>query len=86
MAILERVAAVREQAPNATLIVDANEGWKPEQIEPMSLGLAELGVAMVEQPVHADEDHVLADLEHPLPFCADESCHTREGSTRSNSL
>ena len=76
---LERVAAVREQAPNAILIVDANEGWKPEQIEPMSLGLAELGVAMVEQPVHADEDHVLADLEHPLPFCADESCHTRDG-------
>jgi L-Ala-D/L-Glu epimerase len=76
---IERVTAVRENAPESTLIVDANEGWRPEQVEPMAHGLAELGVAMVEQPVPANEDEVLARLAHPLPFCADESCHTREG-------
>jgi L-alanine-DL-glutamate epimerase-like enolase superfamily enzyme len=73
---LERVAAVRENAPGATLIADANEGWLPALVEPFSEALARLGVAMVEQPLPAGEDQVLAELEHPVPLCADESCHT----------
>jgi L-Ala-D/L-Glu epimerase len=73
---LERVCAVRENAPNARIIVDANEGWSPEQVGPFSRALAELGVSMIEQPLPAAADAVLADLEHPVPLCADESCHT----------
>ncbi|MBT6274617.1 MAG: dipeptide epimerase [Chromatiales bacterium] len=76
---LERVAAVRENAPDSRLIVDANEGWQPSQVESFAAALADLGVSMVEQPLHSDADAVLADIAHPLPFCADESCHTREG-------
>jgi L-alanine-DL-glutamate epimerase-like enolase superfamily enzyme len=79
---LERVSAVRENAPDATLIVDANEGWRVDQVEHMAAALARLGVAMVEQPLRVGEDDILGELSHPLPFCADESCHTREGLER----
>ncbi|MEQ9123362.1 MAG: dipeptide epimerase [Alphaproteobacteria bacterium] len=73
---LERVAAIRRNAPDATLIVDANEGWTPDLVEPFSAKLAELGVAMIEQPLPADADAALADLAHRVPLCADESAHT----------
>ncbi len=31
---------------------------------------------MIEQPFPADADDVLETLDHPVPVCADESCHT----------
>ena len=73
---LDRVAATRANAPDSTLIVDANEGWSTDQVEPLSAALARLGVALIEQPLPAAQDALLAELEHPVPFCADESCHT----------
>jgi L-alanine-DL-glutamate epimerase-like enolase superfamily enzyme len=39
--------------------------------------LAELGVELIEQPLPADRDEVLARVSHPIPICADEACHTR---------
>ncbi len=74
---IARVTAVREAAPNVRLIVDANEGWSPEMVEPFSAELAPLGVELIEQPLPAAADAVLADCAHPVPICADESCHTR---------
>jgi L-alanine-DL-glutamate epimerase-like enolase superfamily enzyme len=38
--------------------------------------LAELGVELIEQPLPAGDDQALAELPHPVPVCADESCHT----------
>ena len=76
---LERVQAVRLNAPNSRLIVDANEGWSADQVVPFSQALAVLGVELIEQPLPAGEDAFLADIEHPVPLCADESCHTRDG-------
>ncbi len=76
---LERVAAVRENAPNTDIIVDANEGWSQGMVEPFSAELAGLGVKMIEQPLPAADDAILADLAHPIPICADESVHTRDG-------
>ncbi len=73
---LDRVAAIRANAPDSTLIVDANEGWSADQVEPLSAALARLGVALIEQPLPADQDALLAEFEHSVPFCADESCHT----------
>ncbi|MGA0427033.1 MAG: N-acetyl-D-Glu racemase DgcA [Alphaproteobacteria bacterium] len=73
---IERVTAIRSNAPNARLIVDANEGWTPEMVIPFSSKLAELGVSMIEQPLPADNDAVLAEIPHPVPLCADESAHT----------
>jgi L-alanine-DL-glutamate epimerase-like enolase superfamily enzyme len=73
---LARVQAVRAGAPAARLIVDANEGWSERQFAELSPALAELGVALIEQPLPAGADEALARLPHPVPVCADESCHT----------
>lgn len=72
---LARVAAVREGAPLARLIVDANEGWDTERYLALVPELAALGITMIEQPFPAGKDDVLADLPRPIPVCADESCH-----------
>jgi len=72
----ERVAAVRAAAPEATLIVDANEAWSPAIVEERLATLAALGVAMVEQPVAPAHDDLLREIEHPVPLCADEAFHT----------
>jgi L-alanine-DL-glutamate epimerase-like enolase superfamily enzyme len=73
---LERVEAVRTVAPNARLLIDANESWSPRHYRNTISALKELGVELIEQPFAADADDVLQTLEHPIPVCADESCHT----------
>ena len=73
---VERVRAVREGAPASQLIVDANEGCTADGLGSLMESLAGLGVALIEQPLPAAGDEVLADFEHPVPLCADESCHT----------
>jgi len=74
---LERVAAVRSGAPDARLIVDANEGWTADLYQALVPELQRLGVEMIEQPLPAGADGVLAEMERPVPVCADESCHDR---------
>lgn len=74
---LERLRAVRTGAPDATLIIDANEGWTPEIYAALAPELLALGVAMVEQPLPAGDDEALRGMDRPLPVCADESCHDR---------
>ena len=74
---LERIRAVRAGAPEAAIIVDANEGWSEEGYAALAPEFAALGVRMVEQPFPADADAPLAALERTLPVCADESCHDR---------
>jgi L-alanine-DL-glutamate epimerase-like enolase superfamily enzyme len=75
---LDRVEAVRSGAPGARLIVDANEGWTEAHLHRYSERLAGLGVALIEQPLPAGKDAALAQVPHPVPICADESCHTTE--------
>lgn len=79
---LARVEAVRAVAPAARLFIDANESWSPEHYRKVSPLLGRLGVELIEQPFPADADQVLEDLDHPLPVCADESCHTSADLTR----
>jgi L-alanine-DL-glutamate epimerase-like enolase superfamily enzyme len=73
---LARVDAVHEAAPTARLLIDANESWSPEHYRKITPALKELGVELIEQPLPAGADDVLEDLDHPVPVCADESCHT----------
>ncbi|ELN2736657.1 L-Ala-D/L-Glu epimerase [Pluralibacter gergoviae] len=75
--ISERMVAIRSAVPEATLIVDANESWRGEGLASRCQLLADLGVAMLEQPLPVGEDAALGHFIHPLPICADESCHTR---------
>ena len=74
---MARLEAVRAGAPDARIIVDANEGWTAEVYADLAPHLLRLGVAMVEQPLPAGSDGMLAEIARPLPVCADESCHDR---------
>lgn len=74
---LDRLRAVREGAPKTDIIIDANEGWDAATYTDLAPVLVELGVKMVEQPMPANDDDVLATLDRVLPVCADESCHDR---------
>ncbi|WP_209425515.1 N-acetyl-D-Glu racemase DgcA [Pararhodobacter sp. SW119] len=74
---MPRLEAVRAGAPEAKIIVDANEGWSAEVYADLAPHLLRLGVAMVEQPLPAGDDAMLAEIARPLPVCADESCHDR---------
>lgn len=74
---LARVEAVRAGAPNAAIIVDANEGWSVNAYRELAPKLGSLGVEMIEQPLPAGEDQALGEIQRPVPVCADESCHDR---------
>src|SRR6201995_1831831 len=73
----ERIAAVRKAAPNSELIVDANEGWTPSDLERNLAACAEAGVTLVEQPLPAGWDDMLGRIRRPVKVCADESVHDR---------
>lgn len=73
----ERIAAVREAAPDSALIVDANEGWRTNDLERNIAACAAAGVRLIEQPLPAGDNAALADIAHPVPICADESVHDR---------
>ena len=72
-----RLTAVRAAALNARLIVDANEGWRPENLENNLAACAAAGVELVEQPLLAGADDALARIKRLVPVCADESIHHR---------
>lgn len=74
---MPRLEAVRAGAPEARIIVDANEGWTAEVYADLAPHLVRLGVDLVEQPLPADADDALLGLDRPLPVCADEACHDR---------
>ncbi len=71
----ERLRAIRAAAPGTRLIIDANEGWVPADLPALLEVCAEVGIALVEQPLPAGDDGLLAEIEHPIMICADESAH-----------
>lgn len=68
--------AVREEAPDLELYVDANGGWSLSDAVSMSVFLADLGVKYVEQPLPPGQENSLPELKKhsPLPIFVDESC------------
>ena len=79
---LDRIRAVREAAPQSTLIADANEGWTEANLERHLAACAEAGFARVEQPLPAAADGFLAQVNRPVPILADESVHDRASLDR----
>lgn len=71
---LERITAVREARPDAEIIVDVNQGWTYELLAELAPKFAELGIAMIEQPLPRGADAILESYDAPIPLCADESC------------
>lgn len=70
--LLEAIAAAR---PDATYIIDANEGWRPEQLATFIGEAANAGVELIEQPLPHDDDDALREIDSPIPIAADESFH-----------
>ncbi len=70
-----RLRAVADAAPNARFIVDPNEGWTFEILHDLRGLLADLPIALVEQPLPAGADHQLDGYDPPYLICADESVH-----------
>ncbi len=75
----ERLRAIRASVPDMRLIIDANEGWSPQALPGLLEVCAEIDVALVEQPLPADNDGLLAEIDRPIPVCADESAHDAAG-------
>lgn len=74
---LDRIAAVRTAAPEAALIVDANEALAFDDLRRLAPDFRRLGVRLIEQPLAAGADEALEGYASPVPLCADESLHTR---------
>ncbi len=73
----DRLAAIRAAVPEATLVIDANEGWTPANLEANLAVCERFRIAMVEQPLPASDDEALRHVRRPIPICADESVHDR---------
>lgn len=71
----ERLRAIRAARPDARLIVDANEAWRAQSVAELLAVCAETRVELVEQPLPAGEDAMLAGIARAVPVCADESAH-----------
>ena len=70
-----RIKAVRAGAPDSAIILDANEGWTPDNLAYHFAVCAEARIALVEQPLPAGNDSALRGRARPIPVCADESVH-----------
>ncbi|MGI2032144.1 N-acetyl-D-Glu racemase DgcA [Rhizobium panacihumi] len=72
----ERIRAVRAAAPNARIVVDANEGWTEANIEHHLAVAAQANIELIEQPLPVGQDAILAEISHKVAICADESVHS----------
>jgi L-alanine-DL-glutamate epimerase-like enolase superfamily enzyme len=70
------VAAVRRGAPQARLIVDANQSWSMAQLRHYAPQLQRYAVDLLEQPLAIAADHALSGYACPIALCADESLST----------
>ncbi|HSL11173.1 MAG TPA: o-succinylbenzoate synthase [Actinomycetota bacterium] len=71
---VERVAAVRERWPDVALSVDANAAYTLDDVE-VFRRLDDLGLLMIEQPLHHDDlvDHATLQATIRTDVCLDES-------------
>lgn len=72
---VSRLQKIRQAAPNARLIIDANEGWNAHNLFENIKACEDVGVELIEQPLPAHDDELLSDLKTSISICADESLH-----------
>lgn len=80
----ETLAAIRQARPDATLLVDANTAWTLEGAIDRLPMLEEYGVALIEQPLHPEDEEGWLPLRKasPIPIVADESVRRSEDVER----
>ncbi len=83
---VERVRAIRQAQPNCRLVLDANEGYEPEQALTLLRELRGYNIepSLLEQPVSRHDWDGLARLtrEAGVPIAADESCRSARDALR----
>lgn len=73
----QRLEAVASAAPGANLLLDANGGWTPADLDRMLPLASRYRVRIIEQPMKPELDSCLPLPPGDLLFCADESCLDR---------
>ena len=74
---IDFVRIIRDEAPAARIMIDANESWTPALLESLLPALAAEGVELIEQPLPRGGDTALLAMASPIPIAADESCTDR---------
>ncbi|MBV9696188.1 MAG: dipeptide epimerase [Gammaproteobacteria bacterium] len=74
---LDILRIVREERPDAQLVLDANQSWTRELLERLVPQLQALRVELIEQPVARGADATLEGFAAAIPLAADESCTDR---------
>ena len=72
--VIERITAIRAARPDATLVIDVNQGWTFDDLKAYTPELHALGVSFIEQPLPRGGDEELVGYRSPIPLGADESC------------
>ena len=73
---IARVRAVRAARPECWIGVDANQGFKADELDPLVAVLVECGIALLEQPLARGREADLDGFNSPIPIAADESALT----------
>jgi o-succinylbenzoate synthase len=83
---IERVRAIYQEQPDCRLVLDANEGYDPEQALAFLRELRgyDIEPSLLEQPVSRDDWDGMARLvrEAGVPIAADESCRSAKDALR----
>lgn len=79
---MDAVAAVRRGAPNARIILDANQSWTVDELLHYEPQLRRFNIDLLEQPVAAGRDQNLLRYSGEIPLCADEALSTAADLSR----
>jgi len=76
---VEMIRVVRDRFPEAALMADANSSYTLDDVSRLR-ELDELGLMMVEQPLHSEDlrQHALLQAQMKTPICLDESIRSAE--------
>lgn len=69
-----KLEAIRQVRPDASLVIDVNQGWSFEELKEYAPHCKRLGLEMIEQPLKRGGDDILERYKSPVPLGADESC------------
>jgi len=79
---VERIAAIRKARPDVWLGVDANQGYKREQLDALVESMARYEVLLIEQPLARGAEADMAGVQSSISFAADESVLTSDDVVR----
>lgn len=71
---ITRLEAIRAVRPDASLIVDVNQGWTFAELKEYTPAAQKLGIEMIEQPLPRGKDEELEGYKSLVPLGSDKSC------------